>query len=124
MQLPELTDVMYEMANFYPSRTGIGYAIFFGEVGGQHGPRIKVSNVPGKFAREDNFTVSVSKNPEVQTPASVKVKQWVLKQVFDWVVLNYDDLMLLWQIHETGDYIQQDGSVLSDLDVIKRLKKI
>ena len=51
--------IMLEMASLYPSETGVGYVMWFGEVSGQHGPRIKVSNQPGRFAIDDNFTLSV-----------------------------------------------------------------
>lgn len=94
---------MFEMANLYPTKTGLAYVIWFGEVGGQHGPRIKVSNTKGRFDVNSNFVISVSKNPVVLTPSSMKIKNSELEDLFDWVKLNYNDLMKLWKIHETGD---------------------
>lgn len=107
---------MMEMANLYPTETGLERVIWFGEVGGQHGPRIKVSNVKGKFAINDNFVISVSKNPVVLTKSSMKIKQSELDDLFDWVILNYDKLMELWKIHESGDGLAST--------VISTLKKI
>ena len=88
MKLFELTEdailaaPMNEMANFYPQETGLGVVIWFGEVGGQHGPRIKVSNIAGKFAINDNFVISVSRNPQVLTPKSMKLKENQLADIF------------------------------------------
>lgn len=125
MKLEDLT-YLSEMANLRPTRTGLPYVMWFGEVGGQHGPRIKVSNTPGRFNRGSNFSISVSPDPEVVTPpTSVEISRSELTQIFRWIQLNYDDLMLLWQIFETGDDAQlNDGTTLDDTDIIKRLKKI
>jgi hypothetical protein len=107
---------MNEMANLYPTKTGLSCVVWFGEVGGQHGPRLKVSNVPGKFATDNNFVVSVSKDPKVLTPNSAKMATMKIEDVLDWIKLNYDELMELWQIRETGD---------GDSDeVLSRIKKL
>lgn len=49
MKLSDLkeSEIMLEVANLPSRATGVGYVMYFGEVGGQHGPRIKVSNTPG-----------------------------------------------------------------------------
>jgi hypothetical protein len=107
---------MNEMANLYPKKTGLGVVIWFGEVGGQHGPRIKVSNVSGKFDQSNCFVVSVSKTPSILTPRSVKLKQDQVADVLDWVTLNYGLLMELWEIHESGDGDSES--------VIEKLKKV
>lgn len=124
MKLIELLDLeeqllvspMHEMANFYPKVTGVPLVIWLGEVGGQHGPRIKVSNTPGKFNKSSNFVVSVSKEPSVLTPRAVDISQSSLDDVLDWVKLNYDVLMELWKMHEIGDGDQQE--------LMLRLKKL
>ena len=97
-----LSSPMNEMANLFPDETGLQRIIWFGEVGGQHGPRIKVSNIKGKFSQSDNFVISVDKNPKVLTPKSMKIKTNELEDLFDWVKLNYDDLMKMWKMYETG----------------------
>lgn len=94
---------MNEMANLFPKRTGLSTIIWFGEVGGQHGPRIKVSNVKGKFAISDNFVISVSKNPEVITPRSMRLSSTELEDILDWIKLNYGDLMDMWKMYEEGE---------------------
>ena len=107
---------MNEMANLYPKRTGLPMVIWFGEIGGQHGPRIKVSNVPGKFDQHNCFVLTVSKDPKNKTPSSTKVKKVVVDEILDWIKLNYDLLMELWDIHETGDG--------DPYPVIEQLKKL
>ena len=98
-----LESPMNEMANLYPNDTGLPTVIWFGEVGGQHGPRIKVSNEPGRFDQRNCFVLTVSKQPVNQTPKSTKVKKSIETEIKDWIILNYDDLMELWKIHETGN---------------------
>lgn len=107
---------MNEMANLYPKETGLPCVVWFGEVGGQHGPRLKVSNVPGKFSTESNFVVSVTREPRVLTPKSAELSTTKIEDVLDWIKLNYDELMELWQIHETGDG--------DSIEVLSRLKKL
>lgn len=111
-----LSAPMNEMANLYPVKTGLAVVCWFGEVGGQHGPRLKVSNVPGKFDSSNCFLMSVSRDPQVLTPKSAKISTVKISDVEDWIKLNYDDLMELWSIHETGD-----GDVEP---ILARLKKI
>jgi hypothetical protein len=94
-------NLMMEMANLTPDETGIQYVIWMGRVSGQHGPRIKVSNKRGRMI-DDYFVMTVSKNPIVQTPKSVKISQDVVDDISDWIVLNYDVLMKLWDVYETG----------------------
>lgn len=107
---------MNEMANLYPTKTGLPCVVWFGEVGGQHGPRLKVSNVPGKFAVDNNFVMAVTKEPKALTPKSAELSISKIDDVVDWIKLNYDELMELWKIHETGD---------GDADeVLSRLKKL
>lgn len=91
---------LHEMANLYPVDTGVKYPMWFGEVGGQHGPRIKVSNIVRKFDSSDNFVVSVSQTPRLLTPRFCKITSAELEDVFDWIKLNYDILMRMWDIHE------------------------
>jgi hypothetical protein len=107
---------MCEMANLYPSKTGLPCVVWFGVIAGQHGPRIKVSNTPGKFDVSNCFVMSVSREPVVLTPKSVKLSVSQIEDVSDWVRLNYEALMDLWTIHETGD-----GDVE---EVLGRLQKV
>jgi hypothetical protein len=107
---------MNEMANLYPTSTGLPVVIWFGEVSGQHGPRVKVSNAPGRFDVNNCFVISVAREPEVLTPKSVKIKTAKIEDATDWIKINYDALMELWKIHESGDG--------DSTEVLSRLKKI
>jgi hypothetical protein len=104
-----------QMANLAPSRTGLPVVIWFGEVGGQHGPRIKVSNVKGKFAANDCFVMSVSRDPAVLTPKNAKLKSSEIEEIKDWVMLNYEGLMQAWYQAEHGE---------DPLEILLNLKKI
>lgn len=93
---------MNEMANLTSDDTGLPVIIWFGKVGGQHGPRIKVSNVKGTFADNDNFVISVEKEPKILTPRNMKLKRDDINHIIDWVKLNYDVLMKLWNAYENN----------------------
>jgi hypothetical protein len=64
----------------------------------------------------DCFVVSVSRTPAVITPTAVKIPQTSVQDVLDWVMLNYDVLMGLWQVYETGTG--------SSIPLLQQLKKI
>lgn len=91
-----------EMANFPADDTGLDYFIWMGEVGGQCGPKIKVSNTRGKMNKADCFVMSVSKNPQVLTPKSCKLSNSKIEDISDWIILNYGILMKMWKVYETG----------------------
>ena len=91
-----------EMANLFKSETGLDYPLWVGKVGGQHGPRVKVSNIRGKMSMNDNFVVSVDANPEVLTPQTCKINQNEVDKVKKWISINYNDLMILWWMFERG----------------------
>jgi hypothetical protein len=51
---------LMEMANVSPRKTGIqDVYIWFGPNPHYHGKRIKVSNIPNKFSKEDCFTITI-----------------------------------------------------------------
>ncbi|MEM2159584.1 MAG: hypothetical protein QXN55_01365 [Candidatus Nitrosotenuis sp.] len=119
----------HEMANISPTSTGLPTVICFGEVGGQHEPRIKVSNNKGKFTVSYCFVVSVDKEPRVLTKTTAKLPKSDQDNIIDWIKLNYDNLMLLWQIHETGDAIilhkgTPNEEILDAHDILGRLQKL
>ena len=107
---------MMEMSNLAPGTTGLPTVIWIGKIGGQHGPRIKVSNIKGKFAENDNFVVSISKNPQVLTPKYVKLKTTDVENIKDWIVINFDVLMELFDHFESGD-----GDTLEYLNRLMRI---
>jgi len=105
-----------EMANLNPNDTGFPYVIWIGTIGGQHGPRIKISNTKGRMNSTDCFVVDISKNPTVLTKKSCKLTTNQLDNLFDWIKLNYSVLMELYKAYETGT-----GSIL---ELQAQLKKI
>jgi hypothetical protein len=105
-----------EMANLPPDDTGLEHVVWLGRIGGQHGPRIKVSNTRGKYRAEDSFVISVSRNPKVLTPKYCRLGGDDLEEIFDWIKVNYPVLMRIWNIYETGE-----GSLAQ---VYQELKKI
>jgi hypothetical protein len=111
-----LAQPINEMAGLPSRDTGLPVFLWIGKIGGQHGPRIKVSNKRGAFAENDCFVVSVGKPAEVLTPRAMRLKKDELEQVLDWVTLNHDELMALYRMYETGD-----GSVIELLSALKRI---
>jgi hypothetical protein len=47
--------------------------------------------------------MSVSKTPQVLTPKSCKLDQREIDDISDWIQLNYEKLMGLWDVFETGN---------------------
>lgn len=119
-----LDSFVMEMANLPTQKTGLTRVIWFGEVGGQHGPRIKVSNVPGKFDRNDNFVMSVEKNPRVLTPNSCKLGKSDIDDISDWIKINYEVLMDLYYVFE-NEGLNPTTGIISDFDeTLSKLIKI
>lgn len=97
-----------EMSNLTSSDTGLDYVIWVGEVGGQHGPRVKVSNTRGRMNKDSCFVMSVAKEPQLITPKSCRLKSSEVDEISDWIKLNYGILMKMWKVYETGN-----GSLIS-----------
>lgn len=111
-----LESFLDEMANLTHDDTGLEHTIWLGAVKGHHGPRIKVSNNYGRMNSNDCFVVTISKVPVVETPNSCKLKQYQVDDIIDWIKLNYDVLMKLWNVYETGTG--------SSVELMNQLKKI
>jgi len=134
MKLTEIcTDVdnypLFEMANLRPNETGLEYVIWIGRIGGQHGPRVKVSNIKGRWRETNYFVLSIdNKDPKLMSnPDAVKIPNDDVKQVKKWIISNYDDLMLLWWMFErNASHVKDEdtGEVLSMDDVFDRLQKV
>ena len=132
MKLFEIIEIfndppLMEMANLFKTDTGMEYPIWIGRVGGQHGPRVKVSNIVGKWRFNDNFVMDVSENPTVLTPNTCKISKASIDKIRNWIIINYDDLMVLWWMFERHAATVKDedtGMVLSYDDIIDRLHKV
>lgn len=108
-------DLIAEMARVDPSLSGINVVIFVSSkqyVDGKHWARIKVSNVPGKYSKDDNFSISISKTPKIVAGKS-KLKNSDLEDVYDWIILNYTVLMDYW-----NDKYSDIGKFASDIHEI------
>ena len=111
-----LRNPINEMANLNATTTGLPVTIWVGEVGGQHGPCIKVSNTPGKFDTSSNFVVAVARKPYTVTPRAVDLPMSTVEDIYDWISLNYEVLMELYTAFETGD-----GDTV---EIMSRLQKL
>lgn len=92
---------LLEMANYSSKSTGLSHHIYIsskhtmsGSIN-KHGPRIKVSNVSGKYAHDDNFVVTVHHEPKVI--GNCKLKPHEIDDIKDWVKLNHDHLRHVWE---------------------------
>jgi hypothetical protein len=102
MQLDEMTSVSSR-------NSGLSQHVWISAKGNaKHGARIKVSNTPGKFDTSDNFSLSVSREPEIRS-GMCKLSSFELENVKDWVRLNHDHLLKVW-VSDTMDSVDHiDG---------------
>ena len=118
---------LVEMANLYKEDTGLDYPLWIGRVEGQHGLRIKVSNIKGKWRENNNFVMDISQSPQIITPHTCKLNKAEITKISKWIILNHDDLMILWWMFERGALVVQDedtGLILNYDDIIDRLGKV
>lgn len=60
VRLEESADLIHEMANVGPSRHDIDNVyIFVGKTNKQHGLRVKVSTVPGRYISDNTFAIQM-----------------------------------------------------------------
>jgi hypothetical protein len=105
--------LLTEMANLQPEDTGIEHTVNVVSKGGaKHGARVKISNVPGKWAHDDNFTLTVEHEPRVI--GNCKIKKEHLDNIKDWVKLNHDHLHKVWN----------DPGIMRAHNVINGFRKI
>lgn len=90
---------IYEMANMQPEQTGLVPIIHVSNKGGaKHGPRVKVSNINGKYAHDDNFTVTAEHEPRII--GTNKLGTDHENDIKDWVKLNHGHIHKIW--HSDG----------------------
>lgn len=102
-------EFLYEFANLTQRDTGIQNIVIHcysqGDVELNHSPRIKVSNVYGKYSQTDNFSLDFQGNVK---EGEVKIKPKELKLVKLWKALNKDILLEYWKTGvemATSDFI-------------------
>jgi len=113
VRLEESNDLIHEMANVGPKRHGIeNVYIFVGKTNKQHGLRVKVSKVPGRYDDDDNFVIqmpSLDYDPD-QVPRWIK--QETMKKILEWIKLNQPLLVdyergVIWDTDEFMDSISK-----------------
>lgn len=99
----ELLQQFVEMANLDKRRTGIAKVIIhvYSGKGSPHGPRAKVSNIYGRYSK-DNFSIELA---DMTVVGEVKIKTKELKQVLKWVELNKKAIKVYW---DRGDEMVTD----------------
>jgi hypothetical protein len=87
-------DSLYEMANLHADTHGISNVVIW--VGSaenlQHGLRVKVSNTPNRFDRQNNFVIQM---PSLDYDPA-KVARWIdtdkINEILDWIRINQETL--------------------------------
>jgi hypothetical protein len=106
---------LYEMANLDVLDHGIkDVIIWIGMIDGQHGPRVKISNIKNKFIpnKEYSFVLTI---PELKR-IGVDPAPWIvpyLSDIEDWIRLNMDVIC---------DY--ENGKIQSTRDFLNRIKSL
>lgn len=106
--LPDQMDI-YEMVGVTKKDSGVDYHLWISRKGGaKHGPRVKVSNIPGKFDDKDNFSLSVEHEPQIRSGKS-KIPNQHLDHIKDWIRLNHEHLHKVWHDDTMDGREQLDG---------------
>lgn len=121
MKLDELMidldrDFLLEMAmRVKPANSGLRQVIWVStkdHAKGRHGPRLKVSNVVGKFDESDNFSVTLAKEPIIVAGKS-KFSTSENEDILDWVKINHEPLMKHWE-----DVYEDDAQFYAELEKV------
>lgn len=97
----------YSMSNMKSERTGLPGQIYIWistKGSAQHGPRIKVSKIRGKFApsNKDTFSVTISAHPKV-VAGTCEFDTDELRSIYMYVLVNRAVLTEFWS-SDTLDY--------------------
>jgi len=100
-----------EIANLASAQTGVPGTIFISTAMGQHGPRVRYFERPGKT--QPSFSVSIADAPAVVANSlPARAMRQMSPQVIAWVSRNKDALLDFWQHGdswtqpEVNDFIQ------------------
>lgn len=109
----KLETTLLEMANIGVKHTGISnVVIWVGMDPQQHYLRVKVSNVPDKWA-SDNFTITVPELVVVGKVNKVFITERILADIKNWIKLNMNTI----EAYEKGEIVYTD-------EFLSMLKKI
>jgi len=101
---------LWEMANIEKKVTGLSVNIYISEKNSSHGPRIKLSKEGHNFL----CSITISNNPKVI--GDCKIKQKELNKIFEWIKINKNVLLDLWNM-KIGHY---EAIQKLDMSVFKR----
>lgn len=102
-------DVLLEMANLPPRRTGLKYQIWYSAKMEKHKPRIKVDLGDG-----DSISIQIEDHKIVGDADKLSSKE--LNVIFEWIDMNKEILLKYWNDAHTGS--------IDNGDVIENIKKI
>ena len=88
-------DMMFEMSNLLPSRTGLDYQVWYSAYYPGHKPRIKVDLPDGK-----SVYIQIE-NHEIKGDVD-KISSKELRKIFDWIDLNKNALLKYWNEARAG----------------------
>lgn len=98
-------EMMYEMANLLPKRTGLKYQIWYSAAYPGHNPRIKVD-------LGDNKSIYIQiENHEIKGDIN-KIKSKELNKIFNWIDLNKEALLRYWYGASKGEIDTAEMSTL------------
>ena len=98
----EDAEILYEMSNLWPDKTGLKEVIYISAKNANHGPRIKVFE--NKSPKSKSFTVTL--DLDVVGKSFVNSKE--LKRIFEFITLNKTVLQKHWDFElDSGDAISQ-----------------
>lgn len=88
-------EMMFEMANLLPKRTGLKYQIWYSAKIPGHNPKIKVD-------LNDGYFLSIQIETHEVKGAVDKILSKDLKKIFEWIELNEDVLLRYWNEAHKG----------------------
>ena len=95
-------EILYEMSNLWPDKTGLKEVIYISSNNTNHGPRIKVFK--DKKPTSKSFTVTF----DLEVIGSSFVNSKELKRIFDFITINKEVLLKHWNYElDSGDTIKQ-----------------
>ena len=83
-------EILHEMANVGPCYHGIDNVyIFVGSVeSSPHWLRVKVSNIAGRYDRNDNFVIKMPSLDYDPSQVASWITQRIMEKILDWIKLN------------------------------------
>lgn len=101
---------LYEMVpNYYQKDTGLKEIIWVSSKKASHGPRIKVY----KTLKGENFSVTIEDEPKV-VAGKCFVNSKELKRIFEFIILNKDNLIKYWNFIIDSDELDENILKLKD----------